>query len=351
MRKIIHIDMDCYYAAIEVRDNPALQGKPIAVGGNAERRGVIATANYEAREFGVRSAMASSQAKKLCPSLVILPTRMQVYKQVSQQIRNVFQRYTDLIEPLSLDEAYLDVTDNKDFPNATLIARRIKAEIYKETQLTASAGVSYNKSLAKIASDWLKPNGLFVVTPEQAIDFLTPLAVSKLHGVGKVMQAKLHQLGIETCGQLRDFDSAQLVKQFGSYALSLQQRASGIDKRAVTTERVRKSVSVENTFEQDLVSIEAVQAKVPALLAELESRLAKNKISKSHIHKTFIKIKFKDFSITTVEHLEPELCLDNFQQLVNQGWQRKKIPIRLLGVGVRLKQTWHGDLQLSLAFD
>ena len=230
MRKIIHVDCDCFYAAIEMRDDPRLADKPLAVGGSAERRGVIATCNYEARAYGVRSAMPSRQALQLCPDLLIVKPRMDAYKAVSQDIHGIFRDYTDLIEPLSLDEAYLDVSACSHFAgSATRIADAIRRRVARELRITVSAGVAPNKFLAKIASDWQKPNGLFVITPAQVDEFVLALPVAKLHGVGKVTADKLGRLGIRTCSDLREFNKLALVKEFGSFGERLWGLARGID--------------------------------------------------------------------------------------------------------------------------
>jgi DNA polymerase-4 len=244
-RKIIHVDCDCFYAAIEMRDDPSLASKPLAVGGSADRRGVIATCNYEARSYGVRSAMASGQALKLCPDLLIVKPRMDVYKAVSREIQSIFRDYTDLIEPLSLDEAYLDVTASPHFAgSATRIAQDIRRRVSQELHITVSAGVAPNKFLAKIASDWKKPNGLFVITPDQVEDFVAALPVNKLHGVGKVTADKLGRLGIRTCSDLREWNKLALVKEFGSFGERLWGLARGIDDRIVHNDSRRQSVSV-----------------------------------------------------------------------------------------------------------
>ena len=232
MRKIIHVDCDCFYAAIEMRDDPSLASRPLAVGGSADRRGVIATCNYEARAYGVRSAMSSRHALKLCPDLLIVKPRFEVYRSVSRDIHGIFRQFTDLIEPLSLDEAYLDVTaPASGLATATEVAQAIRAQIREETQLTASAGVAPNKFLAKIASDWKKPDGLFVIRPHQVFDFLTPLPVGCIPGVGKVAQQRLEALGVKTVGDLRTIDLAVLHEAFGSFGLRLHERAQ--DRKSV----------------------------------------------------------------------------------------------------------------------
>ncbi|WP_434391312.1 DNA polymerase IV [Melittangium boletus] len=258
-RKVIHIDMDAFYASVEQRDHPALRGLPLAVGGSRER-GVVAAASYEARRFGVRSAMSSATARRLCPALVFVPPRFDVYKAVSRQIRDIFARYTPLIEPLSLDEAYLDVTASPSGLTATAIAQAIRASIRQETGLTASAGVSYNKFLAKLASDQNKPDGLCVVTPRKGPAFVEALPVGRFHGVGPVTAARMHKLGIFTGADLRARDLAFLQEHFGKAGEYYHLAARGIDHRPVRADRPRKSVGSESTFPEDLVEHEALVA-------------------------------------------------------------------------------------------
>jgi DNA polymerase-4 len=251
-RKILHIDMDAFYASVEQRDDPSLRGKPVAVAWRGARS-VVCAASYEARVFGVRSAMPALRAERLCPQLVFVPPDFVRYKAVSRQVREIFARHTELIEPLSLDEAYLDVTETKSgLPSATATAEAIRAAIREETQLTASAGVAPNKFLAKIASDWNKPDGLCVIRPRQVEAFLTPLPVGRLPGVGKVMEAKLAVLGIRIVGELREFPLPELEQRFGRWGRRLHELARGIDEHAVQPERPTLQVSAEDTFEHDL---------------------------------------------------------------------------------------------------
>ena len=258
-RKIIHIDMDAFYASVEQRDNPELRGKPVAVGGSGER-GVVAAASYEARKFGLRSAMPSVTAKRRCPDLIFIKPRFDAYKPISNQIRQIFAEYTPTIEPLSLDEAYLDVTENlKGIISPTRIAEEIRARIRAETELTASAGVSYNKFLAKLASDHRKPDGLFVITPEMGPVFVETLPVRKFHGVGPATAKKMKQLGIDTGLDLRAQSLAFLEQHFGKIGSYYYWAARGVDERPVRADRIRKSVGAENTFPADLVAYEAAR--------------------------------------------------------------------------------------------
>ncbi len=335
-RKIIHCDCDCFYAAIEMRDDPALRGRPIAVGGRPETRGVIATCNYEARHFGVRSAMAAGKALQLCPQLLILPPAMDKYRLASQQILAIYRDYTPLVEPLSLDEAHLDVTGvDRCQGSATLIAAEIRARIFASVGITASAGVGPNKFIAKIASDWHKPDGLFVVRPAEVGAFVAALPVGKLHGVGKVTAARLQGLGVATCGDLRAWPLARLQAHFGSFGPRLYELCRGIDQRPVCPSRERKSVSVEETYARDLPDLPACLAELPDLLGKLARRIERADAGSS-IHKLFVKLRFADFRSTTVECLAGQADAGVCAQLLAQGFARGRQPVRLLGVGVRL---------------
>lgn len=349
IRKIIHIDMDCFYAAIEMRDFPELANKPVAVGGDAKRRGVISTCNYAARKFGVRSAMPTAQALKLCRQLVLQPVRMDVYQKESQYIRDIFAEYTDIIEPLSLDEAYLDVTEStKCRGSATWMAMEIREQIYQTRQLTASAGIAPNKSLAKIASDWNKPNGQKVIRPEDVAAFIVDLPVRKLFGVGPKMEEKLGEFNIKTCADLQQYSAEYLLNVFGAMGQRLYELARGIDNRPVNPERIRKSISVEETYPQDLPDTVACFAVLPELIARLEARI--NRAGEiSGIHNLFVKLKFSDFQQTTVERLSNRIDAGILRQLIEEGFARKYMPVRLLGIGIKLKQEQlHASIQLPL---
>lgn len=347
-RKIIHVDCDCFYAAIEMRDDPQLAGRPLAVGGSAERRGVIATCNYEARAYGVRSAMSSRHALKLCPDLLIVKPRMDAYKEASREIHTIFREYTDLIEPLSLDEAYLDVSDCTHFAgSATRIAQDIRRKVSQRLHITVSAGVAPNKFLAKIASDWRKPNGLFVITPGEVEDFVADLSVSKLHGVGKVTADKLQRQGIERCQDLRQWTKLKLVREFGSFGERLHSLAWGVDDRPVQNDSRRQSVSVENTYDKDLPDLASCLEKLPELMATLDGRMAR--IDSSYRPgKPFVKVKFHDFTQTTLEQAGAGRDLESYQQLLAQAFARGGKPVRLLGIGVRLQDLRGAHEQLEL---
>jgi len=335
-RKIIHCDADCFFAAIEMRDDPSLRGKAIAVGGQADRRGVISTCNYEAREFGVHSAMASATAQRLCPDLIIVPGNMEAYRKASQSMREIFFDYTDLVEPLSLDEAYLDVSECKQCRgSATLIAEEIRQRIYEAIDIRVSAGVAPNKFLAKVASDWNKPNGLCVVPPDQVESFILPLPVKKLPGVGKVSAEKLKRVGVETCGDLRPFTIYELNDQFGSFGQRLFDLCRGKDERKVSPSRRRKSLSVENTYNKDLPDLDHCLEKLPALFVELKSRI-QHLDAAYQIQKAFVKVKFDDFTTTTLERAGTGARVSDYREMMSDAVQRQSRPVRLLGIGVRL---------------
>jgi len=336
LRKIIHCDCDCFYASIEVRDNPQLAGLPVAVGGSPQRRGVVATCNYEARRFGIHSAMASATARNLCPDLVIIKPDMEKYRVASQQMHSIFQQYTPLIEPLSLDEAFLDVSDsNQCGGSATRIAAEIRSRIAEEIKITVSAGIAPNKFLAKIASDWNKPDGQFVVTPNQIDRFVNQLPVKKLYGVGKVTAGKLHDMNIKTCGDLRTFSSNELTENFGGFGQRLYDLCRGIDERPVQTSRIRKSISVETTYANDLPNLNACLNQIPTLHEQLLNRM--KRVHENYlITKQVVKIKFMDFVSTTVETVSSSTDAVIYEELLRQGFERGKRPVRLLGLGARL---------------
>lgn len=295
-RKIIHVDMDAFYASVEQRDDPALRGRPVAVGGS-RRRGVVAAASYEARTFGVRSAMPSVTAARRCPDIVFVPPRFDVYREVSGQIRTVFARYTDLIEPLSLDEAYLDVTEDRaGLGSATAIAAAIRAAIKAETGLTASAGVSYNKFIAKLASDQNKPDGLCVIPPAHGAAFVAALPVKRFHGVGPVTARKMETLGILTGQDLRDRPLEFLQRHFGSHADYLYGAARGIDHRPVRAQRIAKSVGAERTFEEDLSDREALRAALERVVDAAWTRIARSGVSGRTVT---LKLRYSDFRTIT----------------------------------------------------
>jgi DNA polymerase-4 len=352
-RKIIHVDMDCFYAAVEVKYRPELRGKPIGIGGPPNSRSVLCTASYEARKFGVRSAMPSSQAVRLCPELILLPPNFPLYKKESQAVREILARFTSLIQPLSLDEAYLDVTASEAFSgSATLIAQEIRRRIQEELGLTASAGVAPNKFLAKVASDWNKPNGQFVIRPEEVEGFVRQLEVEKIFGVGKVTARRMHEHGLFNCGDLQKTPLMQLRHWFGHRrAAELKELAHGIDLRPVEPSRERKSLTVEETFAQDLRTLDECLARLPALFADWEARM-KRIDEVERISGLVIKVKFHDFTATTHERAYrgwPQI--DEYRELLRRAWARKALPVRLLGLGVRLETVPTGhDHEDQLSF-
>ncbi|OWS75053.1 MULTISPECIES: DNA polymerase IV [Pantoea] len=338
MRKFIHVDMDCFFAAVEMRDDPSLRDIPIAIGGSRVQRGVISTANYPARKYGVRSAMPTATALRLCPHLKLLPGRFDAYKEASQQIRAIFTRYTPLIEPLSLDEAYLDVTDSEHCQgSATLMAQAIRADILRETGLTASAGIAPIKFLAKIASDMNKPDGQYVITPQAMPDFLLTLPLSKIPGVGKVATKKLEEMGLRTCADVQQADLAQLLKRFGKFGRVLWERSNGIDDRDVVVERERKSLGVERTLGEDIHHWEQCLEIIDFLYAELDRRLSAIRPDKQ-IARQGVKLKFNDFQLTTQEHVWPVLNKDDMIAVARQAWDERRAGrgVRLVGLHVTL---------------
>ncbi|MBW0001676.1 MAG: DNA polymerase IV [Verrucomicrobia bacterium] len=334
-RKIIHLDMDCFYAAIEVRDHPELAGKPVGVGGARHRRGVLTTCNYEARKYGVRSAMPTFEALQKCPHLIVMPTRFDVYRRESARIRNILYKFTSIVEPLSLDEAFLDLSAQEGEPVA--VAKVIREMIRQQTGLTASAGIAPNKMLAKIASDWRKPNGQFEIKPEDVPAFMENLPVHRLWGIGQKTAKRLAGSGIQTCRQLQAYPRLQLYSWFGKFGLELFQLCRGIDERPVEPDRHRKSLSNERTFVHNLTSPAQCEGKLPELFEDLMQDLAKHD-GKTKVRGVMVKIRFADFTRTTVERADLPLALESFRLLLHEGLQRKTLPVRLLGVGVRLDE-------------
>lgn len=351
-RKIIHVDMDCFYAAVEVKHRPELKGKPLGVGGPPNSRSVLTTASYEARKFGVRSAMPSSQAARLCPQLIFVPPNFDLYKTESRAVRQILNRFTDRIEPLSLDEAYLDVTDSEYFAgSATLIASEIRSLIKKELGLVASAGVAPNKFLAKIASDWKKPDGLFVIRPRDVEAFMPPLKIEKLYGVGKVTAGKMHAFGLRTCADLQAQSLFQLQSWFGSRAQELKDLASGIDHRKVESHGERKSLTVEETFASDLSRWEEFIARLPGLYEDWEKRMLRSK-ERDRIRGFVVKLKFHDFKTTTHETASRDWPKPaDFERLLARAWERRPEPVRLIGIGVRLAGDKAAQNEDQLRFD
>lgn len=338
--------MDCFYAAIEVRDKPELAGKPVAVGGARDRRGVLTTCNYEARKFGIRSAMPTFQALQRCPDLVVMPTRFEVYRRESAKIREILLRFTSLVEPLSLDEAFLDVSARQEDPSR--LAQHIRELILQNTALTASAGIAPNKMLAKIASDWNKPNGQFEIRQEDIADFMKQLPVRKLWGIGAKSAEKFQHLGIRTCGDLQQCSRIQLHQWFGKFGLELFLLCRGDDRREVTPDRERKSLSTERTFTINLTSAAQCESRVPDLFEEMMADL-KATGAEHQVKSLFVKIRFADFTRTTVERAGLPLIVESFLRLLRQGLERKQLAVRLLGLGVRFSgESSENTSQLEL---
>ena len=347
-RKIIHVDMDCFYAAIELRERPELAGKPVAVGGG-EGRGVLTTCNYEARAFGCHSAMPGFKARQLCPDLVMLPVRFELYRAESKKIHSIFTEFTELIEPLSLDEAYLDVSHLQS--EAASIAWEVRERICQRLNLTASAGIASNKFLAKISSDWDKPNGQFEIKDDRVQEFMLTLPVEKIWGVGKRTAEKLHAAQIRTCGEMQQRSEVELVSLFGKFGRELFQLCRGIDHREVNPSRERKSLSNEQTFSVNLQTVEEGRTRLASIVDELSDDYL-SKSSDRKIKEGFVKLKFEDFQITSAQRpstiLDPEL----FDELLAEAWTRGEgKSVRLIGAGIRFvsqKDNRHENAQLEM---
>lgn len=345
MRKIIHCDADCFFVALEIRDSPDLKGLPVAVGGDPARRGVISTCSYEARAFGVHSAMASAHAKRLCPQLIILPHCMEKYREAAIQMRRVFLEYSDNIEPVSLDEAYIDVTATHHcLGSATLIAKDIRRRIEKEVGITVSAGVAANKFLAKVASDWQKPNGLTIVEPNRMAFFLKRLPVACLPGVGPCSLRKLHNKNVFNCDDLQQRSEADLIYEFGVFGKRLYHLSRGEDDRPVKMREYRKSLSVEHTANTDISSLNKCYPLLSTLFDRLHQRLDALG-TKQTVKKCFVKLKLDDFTKTTIESTNAELSLSLCEGLLKEAWLRYQKPVRLLGIGVRFSDMKEDSLE------
>jgi DNA polymerase-4 len=340
-RRIVHVDLDAFYASVEQRDNPELRGKPVAVGGSRER-GVVAAASYEARRFGVHSAMPSVTARRKCPELIFVKPRFDVYREVSRQIRDIFYEYTPLVEPLSLDEAYLDVTENlKGIPHATKVAREIRAKIWQETHLTASAGISFNKFLAKMASDQKKPNGQFVITPEMGPAFVESLPVGKFHGIGPATARKMNELGIFTGLDLKAQSLGFLQERFGKAGTHYYWIARAVDRRPVQPDRIRKSVGAENTFEKDLIGFEDMKAALQPIVEKVWRHCEQTGVRGRTVT---LKVKFSDFqqitrSRTMPDYVERQAGLEQAGVDLLLSLFRLDKRVRLLGVSLSALNT------------
>ncbi len=370
-RKIIHVDMDAFYASVEQRDNPELRGKPVIVGGRPNGRGVVAACSYEARVFGIHSAMPSAEAGRRCPDAVFVKPRFSDYQAASKQIHAVFRHFTSKIEPLSLDEAYLDVTDNTLFDgSAVLLAQEIRLMISQRTQLVASAGVSYNKFLAKIASDYDKPDGLYCIRPEQGEDFVASLPVGKFHGVGKVTQARMHELGIHTGAELKAWPLQELEREFGKSAGYYYRAARGIDHRPVSTSRTRRSMGSERTFSENLLEREQMLNVMTQLGDELLSALTEKQLVSATLN---IKVRFGDFETLTRSYSHVTGNIDKLifdrvlpylldraldarsrseqRQIPNPGARKVRPGVRLLGVSFSALSVCEAHVPRQLEID
>jgi len=354
-RKIIHIDMDAFYASVEQRDNHDLRGKAIAVGGSPTGRGVIATASYEARKYGIKSAMSSAVALRLFPRLIFVKPRFEAYREASTIIQEIFYEYSDLVEPLSLDEAYIDVTENKmENPSATLIAKEIREKIFERTGLTASAGISYNKFLAKVASDMNKPNGMTLITPEMAEDFLEALPVGKFHGVGRVTKEKMNLLGIEKGADLKKWQEVDLIKHFGKAGSHYYHIVRGIDERSVQNDHVRKSFGAERTFSTDYNDWTLLKTELEGIANKVSERMEKKSVKGKTIS---LKLRYDNFeTITRALTLSfytssKEVLFEQSVQLMEQT-QAGDRKVRLLGISVsNLDSEKKEETGIQLKFD
>lgn len=353
-RKIIHIDMDAFYASVEQHDHPELRGKPVCVGGG--KYGVVAAASYEARKYGIRSAMPGRMALEKCPHLIVVKPRFQRYKEISQQIRNIFYEYTDLVEPLSLDEAYLDVTENKkDMESANEIAREIRKRIFQETGLTASAGISVNKFLAKVASDYHKPNGQKTIHPTRILEFMEELPIEKFYGIGKVTANKMHELHIFNGKDLKEKTQEQLTGWFGKAGIYYYNVVRGIHTSEVKPHRIQKSVAVEETYWENLLDEESVFKQLLAISEDLEGRLNRKEIKGKSLT---LKIRYKDFSVFTRSKTQ-EVYYENaqdFYETAQKLWELRPFdkPVRLLGLSLsnlNTGETKQVSVQLRIPFE
>lgn len=345
-RKILHIDMDCFYAAIEEREDPSLKGKPVGVGGRS-MRGVLTTANYEARKFGCHSAMPVFKAMEKCPQLILVPVQFDLYREESRKIRSIFARFTEMVEPLSLDEAYLDVSELES--SGAAIAREIRNQIREELRLTASAGIAPNKMLAKVASDWEKPDGQFEITVDQIAEFMLTLPVKKIPGVGRKMMEKLTTLGVSTCGDMQRYERVDLARRFGRWGSELYDLCRGEDERPVTVSRERKSVSTETTFRENRESLEQLDEAIGPMIRELAESLS-GKHQERRIKSQVVKLKFADFETTTAERASSAADPAVYAELLAEAWSRGAgRSVRLLGVGVKFAdQEAEAQMELGL---
>ena len=343
MRKVLHVDCDCFFAAVEMRDEPRLRELPIAIGGASDRRGVIATCNYPARRFGVRSAMATAHALRLCPDLVLLPGNMEKYRAASRQVMDILRPYGLAFQQVSVDEAYLELPLAS---NPTEVARQIQQQVAAEVGITVSVGVAPNKFLAKVASDWRKPAGLFVVRPDEVASFVAKLPVGKIPGVGPKSVERLQRYGIETCADVQQHEYSFLLDRFGQFGDVLFRRSRGQDDRAVEERYERKSMSVERTFAEDLADPVLVDEVLLNLWQRLSKRVQQNDVQWDTLA-PFVKIKFADFQVTSLSDHHRSVTFENYRLLVRRAMAREQKAVRLIGIGARLPQPAGGQLSLD----
>ena len=327
--------MDSFYASVEIAEKPHLRNKPVAVAGSSETRGVVTTCNYEARKFGVRSAMPSVTAKKICPNIIFIPVHMEKYRNISKEIHKIFKCYTKIIEPISLDEAYLDVSLSKYCDgDPALMASQIRSKIFNDLKITASAGVAPNKFLSKIASEWNKPNGQYCISLNMIDKFMFGLPVRKIIGVGDKTEKKLNSIGVETCGDLQNISLVDLKSNFGKFGSTLYDLCRGIDNRDVVSDRASKSLSVEDTYEIDLKSRANCELELMRIFKKLQKRLGEEKYIGKKIKSCFIKVKYNDFKTSSYQTVCVVPEVENYLKLLDKAIKKKSRPIRLLGVGV-----------------
>lgn len=342
MRKVLHVDCDCFFAAVEMRERPELASVPLAIGGSSERRGVIATCNYPAREYGVRSAMSTAKALMLCPNLVLLPGNMALYSEVSAQVMAILKSYAVSFQQVSVDEAYLEIHPDQ---LASEVATQIRARVREEVGISVSVGGAPNKFLAKVASDWNKPDGQKLIAPHQVDEFVADLAVRKIPGVGPSFEKRLAALSIETCRDVHSWSLKDLVRRFGRSGLMLYQRSRGIDERPLSEPRERKSISVEHTYSQDLTTPDQCLSFLPDLYEKWQGRLERKSLTPEALS-PFVKVKFADFTQTTLSDIQEVASLKGFQCLLEQALRRQDKPVRLLGIGGKLPERCEQQLSL-----
>ncbi len=344
MRQVLHVDCDCFFAAVEMRDQPELRNVPIAIGGASDRRGVISTCNYPARKFGVRSAMASGQALKLCPDLKLLPGNMEKYRNASQQVMEILKLYALEFEQVSVDEAYLEIPATS---NAQIIAKQIRQQVEAEVGITVSVGMAPNKFLAKVASDWEKPNGQFGILPSEVEGFVEALEVRKIPGVGPKSAEKLNNLGLHTCKHIKELPLDWLIKKFGKFGKVLHDRSRGIDQRGLSAHYKRKSISIERTFAEDIFQGQEIEQALMDVWPKFLTRVENAGLALSDLA-PFVKVKFADFHVTTLANHQKKASLENYLYLMKEASVRDQQAIRLIGLGGRLIESDKQHPQLPL---